>query len=468
MIHGLRRAVRLSCAGGLTDADLLQRWACHRDEVAFEALLWRHAGAVLGICRRVLRDRHEAEDAAQTAFLALAQKAPSIGRRQAVSAWLFTVAHRTALRARARRVASPVHDLSALPARQAEDPAWRDLRPVLDEEVSRLPPKYRAPFVLCHVEGRTNAEAARELGCPVGTVLSRLARARQHLRTRLTRRGVTLGAGVLAPALTREAARTGVPGALVTAAVRAAAQVVAGKGLAGMVSAEVVTLTEEVTRAMFLTKVKTMAAVVLGLLVLGGGVLSYRTVADEPGGLSRATPALTPTRCPVPADEGKLKGLLEQKDKQIEDLQERLKALEEALAEKTRQLEAALLCRKMDDVKDRLATGAGGPETQGMQKDVLTRLDSMIKEVEATQKKAPDRKLSGLVAELKMAHAMQKRVNVRTEVYGQEYQGEVVPAPGTGKDRQENERFEMIQRNLQDLSKRQGTINRVILEIATR
>ena len=120
-----------------------------------------------------------------------------------------------------RSVSFPPHELDALPARPATDPAWRDLRPVLDEEVSRLPDKYRATFVLCHVEGRTNEEAARELGCPMGTVLSRLGEARQRLRDRLTRRGVTLG--VLATVLAGETATAAAPNALVLASVRAAA-----------------------------------------------------------------------------------------------------------------------------------------------------------------------------------------------------------------------------------------------------
>ncbi len=206
MIRRLRRVVTPASDGGLSDADLLRRWVTHRDEAAFEALLWRHAAAVLGVCRRVLGDEHEAEDAAQAAFLTLACKAGSIGRRQAVAAWLYTVACRTALRrvpaVRQCSLSFPKPGRSACPPGNGSRLA-RSTAPVLDEEVSRLPEQYRAPFVLCHVEGRTNEEAARELGCPVGTVLSRLARARQRLRDRLTRRGVTLG--VLAAVVAGEA-----------------------------------------------------------------------------------------------------------------------------------------------------------------------------------------------------------------------------------------------------------------------
>jgi RNA polymerase sigma factor (sigma-70 family) len=346
MIGRLRRAAQ-PLSGGLTDADLLARWVALRDEAAFEALLWRHAAAVIGVCRRVLGDAQEAEDAAQAAFLTLARKARSVGRRQAVAAWLYTVAYRAALRARTRRpraASVPPRDLNALPARAADDPAWRDLRPVLDEEVGRLPERFRAPFVLCHVQGRTNEEAARELGCPVGTVLSRLARARRRLRDRLTRRGVTLGAAALTAVLAAETAADAAHGVLLRAAVRAAVLAAAGQALTGLVSTEVIALTESMVRAMFLAKVKLAGAVVFGLVLLGGGgMLSYRTAAGEPGRtpqdeVAQAAPRRTTT---PPATEEDLKALLAQKDKEIHDLQERLRAMETAMQDKARALDLA-------------------------------------------------------------------------------------------------------------------------------
>jgi RNA polymerase sigma factor (sigma-70 family) len=324
-------------AGGLTDADLLRRWVTQRDEAAFETLLWRHAPAVLGVCRRVLGDVHEAEDAAQAAFLTLARKAGAIGRRQAVAAWIYTVAYRTATRARtrlSRAVLFPPQALDALPARQCTDPVWRDLRPVLDEEVSRLPEKFRAVFVLCHVEGRTNEDAARELCCPVGTVMSRLTRARQRLRDRLTRRGLTLGV-LTAVAAGEVAATAAAPSALVLRAVRAATLAASGKSLAGVVSTEVVALSEGVVRAMLLTKMKGAAAVVLGLVLLGGGggLVSYRTAAGEPRGGPRDTSALAQRErtAPVEAEREKLKDLLAQKEKELSDLKVRLEKLDKRL-----------------------------------------------------------------------------------------------------------------------------------------
>jgi RNA polymerase sigma factor (sigma-70 family) len=337
VVRRLRRAAEPCGPGGLTDADLLRRWIACRDEAAFEALLWRHATAVLGVCRRVLGDAHEAEDAAQAAFLTLARRAHAIGRRQAVAAWLHTVAYRTALRARSRRPrVAPQSELNALPAAPDEDPVWRDLRPVLDEEIDRLPEKYRAAFVLCHVEGRTNEEAARELRCPIGTVLSRLARARRRLRDMLTRRGVTLAAGALALGLSAEAAQAAVPGVLIRGAVRAAGLHAVGQALVGVVPTEVIALTESMVRAMLITKVKMAGALAFGLLLLGGGgMLSYQTASGQPG---RATSEAAPLRA-APAKEEDLKALLAQKEKELRDLQDQLKAVQEALRDRTRELE---------------------------------------------------------------------------------------------------------------------------------
>jgi RNA polymerase sigma factor (sigma-70 family) len=191
-------------AGG-ADADLLARFQRDGDGAAFELLLWRHGPMVMGVCRHVLRDAHAAEDAFQATFLALARKAGSIGRRESVAGWLYTVAYRVALRARASRARLAAREVTpggpwpTEPACRPDDgPEWRELRPLLQAEVDRLPPKFRAVVVLCYLEGRTNEEAAAQLGCPKGTVLSRLARARERLRGRLSARGVTLAAAPLA------------------------------------------------------------------------------------------------------------------------------------------------------------------------------------------------------------------------------------------------------------------------------
>src|SRR5262249_38077723 len=150
---------------GLSDAELLDGYINRREEAAFEVLMVRHGPMVLGVCRRLLCHDQDAEDAFQATFLTLARKAGSIGRREALGGWLRQMASRAARAAKARPVPLQALRADLLPAPDlAQDLLWRDLRPVLDEEINRLPDRYRAPFVLCYLEGRTNTEAARQLG----------------------------------------------------------------------------------------------------------------------------------------------------------------------------------------------------------------------------------------------------------------------------------------------------------------
>ncbi len=179
----LLQEVRKTAGDGVGDAELLSRFAATGDEAAFELLVHRHQRLVFGVCRRILGDHHDAEDAFQAAFLALARKAGGIGKREAVAGWLFRVAYRTALAARAgraRRVSRerPVvaAEATAAPADPAAAPERREAWAAVDEEVNRLPERFRAAVVLCYLEGKTVDEAARLLGCPRGTVASRLAR----------------------------------------------------------------------------------------------------------------------------------------------------------------------------------------------------------------------------------------------------------------------------------------------------
>jgi RNA polymerase sigma factor (sigma-70 family) len=185
------------------DAQLLHRYAVARDEGAFAAVAARHAAMVLGVCRRVLGNAADAEDAFQATFLVLARKAHAAAQYRSVGGWLHTVAFRVALRAQARRAARggremPLEDLPARTPDPAAQASWREVSGAIDHEVNRLPEKYRLPFVLHYFEGRSAVEVARELGCPVGTVESWLARARQKLRDALTRRKVAMAPAVLA------------------------------------------------------------------------------------------------------------------------------------------------------------------------------------------------------------------------------------------------------------------------------
>jgi RNA polymerase sigma factor (sigma-70 family) len=284
LIRHLRQAASPAEVGTLTDAQLLERWAGQRDEAAFELLLWRHGPMVLAACRRLVSDAQIAEDAFQATWLVLVRKAGSLRRREAVAAWLHRVACRVALRVRASSRPEgrlgPGVDVPAPP--HPEEAAAHDLRRVLDEELDCLPKHYRQAFVLCCLEEKTHAEAARELGCPQGTLSSWLARARERLRARLTRRGVSPAAAGLATGLAAGAS-AGVPAALVVSMVKAATQVAAGGAVpAGLVSARATTLIGEVLRAMRMAKLKVALAAFLLLIGSVAGLLTYQSQAQQP------------------------------------------------------------------------------------------------------------------------------------------------------------------------------------------
>ena len=283
----LRRVAGPGGDGTLGDAQLLERFVTRRDEAAFEVLVWRHGGMVLDLCGRLLRHPQDAEDVFQATFLALARKAASIGKRESLASWLYKVAYRVAVRARSRpatQAGNPQH-LLTLAAPPAPDPGWCDLRPVLDEEIDRLPEKHRTAVVLCYLQGKTLEEAARQLGCARGTVSSRLSRARERLRHRLTRRGLALSVPVLAALLSRNVANAMVPGSLVTLTVKAAVPFACGTAATGgALSLPARTLAEGVLQAMFVKKLR-IAAVLLLLLTgagVGAGLLTQNVLADKP------------------------------------------------------------------------------------------------------------------------------------------------------------------------------------------
>ncbi len=272
LAHLHRIALRHEC-DGMSDALLLEHFLTRREEAAFAALVRRHGPMVLGVCRRVLDDPHDADDAFQATFLVLVRKAASVRPRERVGPWLYGVARRTALKVRAARARRRHVEQEAArartPASQPESP-WNDLRALLDEELSRLPERYRDALVLCLLEGKSRKEAAGLLGWSEGTLSGRLARAKNLLAGRLTKRGVTLSAGALGVALAESTVTAAVPAALAAATARAA--LAAGASTAAeIVSAPVIALTEEVVRSMLMVKLKTVAGVVLLVAGVGAG-----------------------------------------------------------------------------------------------------------------------------------------------------------------------------------------------------
>jgi RNA polymerase sigma factor (sigma-70 family) len=275
------RALALHRHEGETDGDLLDRYIRRKDDAAFEALVRRHGPMVLGVCRRILANSHDAEDAFQATFLVLVRKAPSIRPAGMVGNWLYGVAHRTALEARRSAARRRAKEAQVAPRTETPDDPLAQLRPLLDRELPRLPDKYRAILVLCDLEGRTRKEVAQQLGLPEGTVASRLGRARVMLAKRLTRDGVTLSGGGLAAALAQEAASGSAPPSLVLATVKAATACAAGPAAAAAVSAPVTALTEGVLKTMLLSKLKITAWVLLVLGAAGFVWGNHRSAARE-------------------------------------------------------------------------------------------------------------------------------------------------------------------------------------------
>jgi RNA polymerase sigma factor (sigma-70 family) len=286
VMQHLRGTVLLREGAGLTDGQLLGCYIEQRDDAAFAALVRRHGPMVWGVCRRLLHP-HDAEDAFQATFLVLVRKAASIVPRERVANWLYGVAHRTALQARrnlARRRAREKQVTEMREPAVTEQDLWRDLQPLLDRELSRLPDAYREVIVLSDLEGKTRKEVARQLGLPEGTVGSRLARARALLAKRLSRQGVTLSGGALAAVLAQQAASAGVPNSVVDATIQAASLLGAGTAVpAGAISLKVAALTEGVMKAMLFAKLKAAIAVVvaLGLVATTITLLTCRTAVGQ-------------------------------------------------------------------------------------------------------------------------------------------------------------------------------------------
>jgi RNA polymerase sigma factor (sigma-70 family) len=276
VIRHVRKAALLRDGAGQADSLLLERFLASGDEAAFEALVRRHGRMVLGVCRRVLANHHDAEDAFQATFLILVRKAVSVRKRESVGSWLYGVAYRTALEAKARLAKRRMREKQVrdMPQPTAEpEEELRELLPVLDRELSRLPEYYRAAVVLCDLEGKTRKEAARLLAVPEGTLSGRLTTARRLLAKRLARYGPALSGGALAAALAHNTASACPSVPLVVSTTKAATLVVAGNLAA---AGKVAVLAEGVMKTMFLSKLKLTFGVAFVAVALAAAGLVYQ------------------------------------------------------------------------------------------------------------------------------------------------------------------------------------------------
>ncbi len=279
------RRVALRCdEAGLTDGQLLDVYVRSREEAAFAALLRRHGPMVWGVCCRVLGNADEAEDAFQATFLVLVRKAASVAPREQIANWLYGVARQTAVKARAMAVKRKVREKQVNDFPQpvvVEQNGRDDLLPLLDQELSRLPDKFRTAIVLCDLEGKSYKEAARQLGCPEGTLAARLARGRAMLAKRLARQGLAITGATLATVFS-QAASADMPRSVVTSTIKAASLFAAGQAAAtGAISGKVTALTEGVLKTMLLNKLRIATAVVLVAALSSAAGLAYQAQDKE-------------------------------------------------------------------------------------------------------------------------------------------------------------------------------------------
>jgi RNA polymerase sigma factor (sigma-70 family) len=299
VLQHLRRAALLRDGAGLTDGQLLGDYLLRREEAALAALVRRHGPMVWRVCRRVLRNYHDAEDAFQATFLVLVRKAASVVPREMVVNWLYGVAHQTALKARATtaRRRARERQVTQMPEPASTDlELWNDLQALLDQELSGLPDIYRVAIVRCELEGKTRKEAARQLGVPEGTLAARLARGRVMLAKRLARHGLAVSGGTLAAVIAQNAALAGVPTSLVSSTIKAASLFAAGQAAAtGVVSAKVAGLAEGVLKTMLLTKAKIVTAVLLAVATfgMGAGWLTHQALAQKATNTTHHSPLTT-------------------------------------------------------------------------------------------------------------------------------------------------------------------------------
>jgi RNA polymerase sigma factor (sigma-70 family) len=310
ILRVIRQVVEGPEVQNASDRDLLQRFSERREAAAFHALLRRHGPMVFDVCRGVLGNEANAEDAFQATFLILARKAASIRKAASVGSWLHSVAYRTALQARVQEATRKKSEAHA-PARSMSEPddlTWREVRTALHEEVNRLPERYRVALVLCYLEGKTQDQAAAQLGLAKSTLKVRLERGKAFLRARLVRRGLCPAVLLVAASSPATVARACLRPSFVSATVKAACLSVAGQATPDVISARVVALAEGVTKAMFLTKLR----LAVGLLTLATTV-GICGLAFLPGSTAAKAQAAPPiARAEAAADDRDIERLINQ------------------------------------------------------------------------------------------------------------------------------------------------------------
>jgi RNA polymerase sigma factor (sigma-70 family) len=304
-IKDLRRLVEARNADDLTDRQLLERFARQHDEAAFAQVVRRHGPMVLGVCRRLLGRQHDAEDVFQAAFLVLARKAATVRWQDSAGGWLFQVAHHLALKMKAD---TKRRRTEALPDMAGPDPGTdrhdTELHSILDEELGRLPEKYRLALLLCCYEGKTRAEAARQLGWKEGAVKIRLERGRALLRSRLTRRGLALTGAAVASMLAESAAKA-MPAKLLHATVAAAKMFAIGKIPAAAAAQSAAALAEGALKTMMMIRLKLVLLITLAVTVasVGVGFCAHRAFADKPREAARTPQELVREPLAKPLEE---------------------------------------------------------------------------------------------------------------------------------------------------------------------
>jgi RNA polymerase sigma factor (sigma-70 family) len=315
ILRHVRTLVLAKSVENLSDGDLLRRFADHRDESAFALLVGRYGGLVFNVCRSVLDREVDAQDASQATFLVLSRKAKSFRKGASLACWLHGIAFRCSRNLRKTAMRRTRHERQAAPEASPESPALRaamnEVQLVLNEEIDRLPQKYRAPFILCCLSGRGRAEAAHELGLKEGTLASRLATAREMLQKRLTARGVSLSAALGAVALSPVTMSAAVSSTLAIHTVDAAVAFAAG-GAVEAVSSQVLSVADGVLKGILMTKLKLGAALVLAtsLTALAAGGL----VASPQAGGNPAKKIVQPNPAPQAA-KGKAEARSEKVDR---------------------------------------------------------------------------------------------------------------------------------------------------------